>query len=162
MLDTTTTNRRLFLTKCSTLALASGLAPTAVLASPFAMGGAVSLNSITFAQFSAQLGTPFRVRVGPRSVLGLVLVQASPRKVSHPMALAGDDAHNERFSLSFMGPAGMSLEQDTYTFEHPHLGQFAMFIVPLPSTSNEQAFYEAIFNRVPVGHAQRRPVSNSH
>jgi len=154
MLETPTSNRRRFLTQCSTIALASGLTPAAVLASPSARRE-VSLQSINFGQFSAQVGTTFRIRQTSGSVLSLVLMEATPKVVSGLASLASEDAGNERFSLVFLGPASVPLEQDTYTFEHPRLGQVAMFIVPLHSMSGEQVQYEAVFNRAPVARARR-------
>lgn len=106
-----------------------------------------TLDTIGFGHFSSQLGTAFRVWPNPEQVVELVLVEAQQQAANYPEALWAPDAHNEKFSLIFQGPASFRLDQDTYLFEHPGLGRFPMFIVPVFTGSSEDAYYEAIFNR---------------
>lgn len=53
----------------------------------------------------------------------------------------------EQFSLTFRGKKGQSLDQGTYRFEHPHLGQFSLFIVP-SGQPNHNTYYQAAFSRL--------------
>ena len=48
------------------------------------------------------------------------------------------------FMLKFLGTLDKPLTQDTYSFEHPDMGRFFLFIVP----AGEQT-YTATFNRLP-------------
>jgi hypothetical protein len=154
MLENNNRTRRLFLTQCSTLALAGSFLPATALASSAALRE-TSLQSISFGQFSAQEGTVFRVRQNANPPLGLILVAATPKASAPGRGSGAEDTWTERFSLLFLGPIQTPLEQETYTFEHPRLGRFAMFIVPLHSSSGDHCYYEAVFNRVPV-RANRR------
>jgi len=134
--------RRQFLRNCSIVAAAS----------PFTSGLVLAQNgpplrtaseSPVFEHFASHLNSRFRVQTDSRSA-SLVLVQARRMPVTDPSA---EDARNERFTLLFRGEAGQPLEQDTYNFEHLHLGQAAIFIVPVAGTGTGHCFYEAIFNR---------------
>ncbi len=62
-------------------------------------------------------------------------------------AANAEDARNERFCLLFRGPAHQPLAQNTYVFEHPRLGDLALFIVPIGSREGAPyCYYEAVFN----------------
>lgn len=62
-----------------------------------------------------------------------------------PPAAISNAAQTSAFSLSFSGGPAQGVRQDTYFFEHPELGQFALLIVP---AGPEQ--YVAIINRLTV------------
>src|SRR5262249_42188365 len=49
----------------------------------------------------------------------------------------------ESFSLLFIGPGNLGLPQRMYTFAHPRIGEFALFIVPVQQDQNG-IYYEAI------------------
>jgi hypothetical protein len=107
----------------------------------------VPLPGPGYQAFARQLSTTFHVRFGEQSFLPLQLIRAevkerSPRE--NPKAL---DADFERFSLVFAGQRAPLLPQETYTFEHPQLGRFELFIVPVLSRDAARQKYEAIFNR---------------
>ncbi|WP_299493316.1 hypothetical protein [Acaryochloris sp. IP29b_bin.137] len=53
----------------------------------------------------------------------------------------------EQFSLTFRGKQGQLLDQGTYQFEHPQLGQFNLFIVP-SGQSKHNAYYQATFSHL--------------
>lgn len=146
--------RRQFLAGCSALTFAAAASPTSVLALSFPRQTA-SLDTIGFAHFATQLGTVFRVWPAPRQALGMILVEVQPQPVSSPEASFAPDAENEKFSLMFQGQEDFPLEQDTYLFEHPGLGRFPMFIVPVFMRSGQGAFYQAIFNRPFTGRSRR-------
>lgn len=55
-------------------------------------------------------------------------------------------AMHECFSLVFKAPAGTACEQMIYSLEHPALGAFELFLVPI-KRSSEGVFFEAVINR---------------
>ena len=54
---------------------------------------------------------------------------------------------HEWFSLAFTGPTGQSFPQGTYSFAHPKLGHFELFVVPTMSVAHEER-HIAIINRI--------------
>jgi hypothetical protein len=148
-------SRRQFIAGCSAFTLAAAAVPAVVLHAPFPRGN-VSLETIGFHHFSAQLGTPFRVWHSSGQMIGMTLVEARPQTANLPQERWAPDALNEKFSLLFQGPADSPLEQDTYLFEHAALGRFPMFIVPVFAFSSQSAFYDAIFNRPFIQPSRRR------
>ena len=137
------TNRRQFLTGCSALTLTASLAPATCLAAWLPVGK-VTLDQISFAAFSAQVGTFFSVC---RMPVELKLVEDRLRPTIHPPNRLAEDAQNEKFSLTFAGPKDPVLTQDNYLFEHGSIGRFEMYIVPIVSRNSNRPFYQAVFNR---------------
>jgi hypothetical protein len=137
------TSRRQFLTGCSALTLTASLAPAACLSAWLPVRN-VTLDQIGFAAFSAQVGTVFEVT--PKWVK-LKLVEARLIPTFHPPDRVAEDARNEKFSLRLSGSRDLVLTQNTYTFEHPGIGRFEMFIVPVAGMDSSRSFYCAIFNR---------------
>jgi hypothetical protein len=134
------TNRRQFLWTCSALTLSASLAPAAGWAGAVRVRE-VTLDQLSFAAFFTQVGTRFRLAQGAGAAnLKLVAAKALP---DHGPA----DAQNETFSLLFAGPKQPALAQDTHCFEHPELGVFEMFIVPVGPPDSSLVYYEAVFNR---------------
>ncbi len=148
----TTTTRREFLRGSCTLAAAVVCAPGSLLAEP-APGGAVPLAAIRFAAFARTVGSPYRVLLAEGLSLEVLLVQAEPKPPANARQAAAPDAGNEKFSLLFQGPPEPPLPQDTYTFQHPRIGTFAMFVALVGSADGTHRYYEAVFNRAPVGPA---------
>jgi hypothetical protein len=141
-----TTNRRQFLVGCSTLTMAASLTPASVLAAPFRTRS-VSLERISLEKFAMCRGANFRVLREGSVAAGLRLVEVAPWQPSYPQMPGAEDGQNEKFSLLFQGINGGALDQDTYLFEHPGIGQFAMFIVPIRTMDANHDYYEAVFNR---------------
>jgi hypothetical protein len=134
--------RRKFLRDCSLAAVAASLAPSAAWAQNPASRIA-GRKEPGLEQFARRVNTAFFVQAGPQLVR-LVLVGADAFSASAPGA---EDAGNEKFSLRFYGPAQQPLEQDTYRFDHPHLGRLEIFIVPVGSMDTTHCHYEAVFDR---------------
>lgn len=151
--------RRDFLVSGATLALTAGLAPATLTAFPFP-GRSVALHRISFASFAGQQGANFKVLRSPGNAVVLKLVEATSWSQSYPHTPDVEEARNEKFSLLFRGALDPALEQDTYVFDHPGIGRFAMFIVLIGSTDPGFLYYEAVFNRPLEGSApvERRPV----
>lgn len=133
--------RRKFLRDCSLIATATALVPAVLAQTQTKLSS--SLGAPGYAQFRGQLNTRFLARAGARALpLQLVDVQEFA-----PARHGAEDAHNERFSLLFSGPANELLGQDTHVLEHAALGEQVMFIVPVGAAEGTARHYEAIFNR---------------
>jgi len=110
------------------------LFPDSAFAAPAAAGGAAGLRLTTFA---ALVGTRFGATVAGSHV-DLRLARATKgQKVTR---------RGENFSLLFDGAGGAPFGQGTYTFTHPSIGSFPMFVVPVNQAAAPT--YEAVFNRV--------------
>ncbi len=107
-------------------------------------------NQIDFATFLSKRGTVFTASPGSGALVIMELIEVEQTVINQNTAEKAIDAGHEKFSLLFQSPAGQALEQDTYTFEHPELGRFDMFIVPISVRGNNDNYYEAIFNRPPL------------
>jgi hypothetical protein len=136
-------SRRQFLTGCSALTLMVGLAPATCIPAWWP-ARQVTLDQLSFAAFSARVGTIFEV-TQKRAKLKLVEARLVP--TFHPPNRVAEDARNEKFSLRFSGSRDFVLTQNTYTFEHPGIGRFDMFIVPVAGMDSSRSYYDAIFNR---------------
>jgi len=110
---------------------------------------AVPLESLTMAKFSEVLRTHFLVRCAPpREAVQLELVQVTP---GGTFAKGGTNAPQfESFSLLFHGAQSQPLGQGMHSFEHPSLGRFDLFIVPVAAEQG-MLHYQAVFNRLVQG-----------
>lgn len=140
------TNRRQFLWGCSALTLTASFAPAACFSSLRPLRE-VTLDQVSFASLSAQVGTGFSLVCSPAAPATLQLVEATLTPSIHPQAHRAEDAGNEKFSLLFCGPKEPVLTQDTHLFEHAGIGRFEMFIVPIGAEDPNRSFYQAVFNR---------------
>lgn len=95
----------------------------------------VRLMLLSSSTFRDCLSTAFTV-IGPD--IELELVAHDPGKPSTAV---------EQFSLLFHGPDHPLLSQGTYQFEHPQMGAFEMFIVPIGREPG-RLIYEAVFSRL--------------
>lgn len=93
---------------------------------------------LTEAEFSKHVNTKFRVSVEPPVELELTEVKSY-------MSKPDEETGMERFSAFFRGPNDRFLEQQTYSFEHDEMGDFALFLVPVKQDQNGFR-YEAVFN----------------
>jgi hypothetical protein len=100
------------------------------------------LEALTYSSFAPCVGEGFEVRLGSDQSLLLTLNTATESPPPTPQSPLG-----ERFSLIFYGPRATFLPQGTYTFSHPALGSFPLFIVPVGADA-AQVHYEAVFNRL--------------
>src|SRR5438876_8186480 len=97
------------------------------------------LDGLTMAMFSGCLNTRFRIRPFRRSRVGVTLVAVEDR---------GSRPGGECFGPIFRGGRPhRPLAQDTYAIEHPVLGSFALFVVPMTSDGSGN-YYEAVINRL--------------
>ena|SRR5690349_23892344 len=96
------------------------------------------LETFTCATFAPLVSETFRLDAGGELV-DLALVEAGELPEAAP--------HGERmpFSLVFVGPAGVVYPQRSYPVEHPVLGSFHLFIVPIAADA-DGVRYQAIFS----------------
>lgn len=102
---------------------------------------ASSAYGLDLASFTGHVGSRFTVSdaSGQRAVL--TLVSADDLGIGdRPVAERG-----ECFSLSFEA-SGALLDQATYRFSHPAIGDFPLFVVP--GRAADRQTYSAIFNRI--------------
>lgn len=90
--------------------------------------------------FKRHVGTKFGVRVETPRPLELELTE-----VKSYNAGGNEPGGMERFSLYFEGPGDIMLQQNTFTLDHPEMGELLLFIVPIGR--DERGFrYEVVFN----------------
>lgn len=107
----------------------------------------LSLDDVCLATFAGQLHTTFGITDAPAGRLELQLIEASLTEAAPKQPANAPNAQYERFSLIFSGPKSPLLAQRIYRFEHPRIGWFAMFIVPIVTREADQQRYQAIFDR---------------
>jgi len=96
------------------------------------------LSNYTKATFTQYLNSVFQLRTG-FSVVAVTLLKIDDL----PAAKGG-----ECFSLLFRGGGGPALRQNTYSVDHPALGTFLLFLVPVGADSNGAQGYLATINRL--------------
>ena len=110
-----------------------------------------ALSNYTKATFVSYINSVFLFRaVGVRRDIEVTLMQ-----VSDMTAAPG----GECFSLLFRGGGGPALRQNTYTVEHPALGTFKLFLVPVGTDDNGAQGYLATINRLSYKAAMTPPPS---
>jgi hypothetical protein len=96
------------------------------------------LDRLTKADFAANLHTVFTCDIGSDRKLDLELVELREGRSS---------PRQEQFALTFCGPLALPLPQHLYDLQHPKLGEFALFLVPIGKDA-QGYYYEAVFNRL--------------
>ena len=125
------------------LILAGGAAMSATaLAGPFAPTAAAARSPLRRSTYVALSDRRFRIRRGGIAhTIALREVTDLPRAAALTKYRRSEDA----FGLLFDGPPGS--DQGTYTFEHPAIGRFRMFVTPVGRPWKVQT-YEAIVDRL--------------
>lgn len=93
------------------------------------------LESFTLETFAPLVGSGFRLHA-PGGPIDLVLAEAT--------GLPPRPRSRLPFALLFRQPAGVLVPQQAYPVDHPDLGAFELFIVPLGPDA-EGMRYEAVF-----------------
>ncbi len=96
------------------------------------------LETFTCATFEPHLGGRFRLEAEPGSPIDVVLTEATVLGASAPAR------GRPPFSIVFRGPPDEVLPQRIYRLEHPAIGAFELFLVPI-ERDQEGVRYEAIF-----------------
>ena len=96
------------------------------------------LEKLTAGDFEEHIGSTFSLSAAPDGPqLTLVEVERGQRQPNAP--------RTEPFGLLFTSETRSRLDQGTYALEHPAMGQFELFLVPIGPDQEGQRF-EAIFN----------------
>jgi len=96
------------------------------------------LATYTKAAFVSYLNSVFQLNNG-FNVIAVTLLKVDDM----PSAKGG-----ECFSLLFRGGSGRALRQNTYNVDHPSLGRFALFLVPVGTDEHGVQGYLATINRL--------------
>ncbi len=97
------------------------------------------LESFTVQTFSEHLGSTFKIYPDSSNPLEVELISATGLG-KRPE----EGRHRQPFSIVFRGPEDVLLPQRIYRMEHPGIGVFELFLVPIgPDGKGLQ--YEAIF-----------------
>ena len=101
------------------------------------------LETFTITTFSGQEGTIFRIPLTLDKVLEATLLQVTALSAKGP---SGEALPRKRipFSLIFRVPVSDRFEQKIYKMEHPVIGTFEIFLVPI-ARDPEGVQCEAIF-----------------
>jgi hypothetical protein len=100
------------------------------------------LDKLTSTDFSDLLNQHFQVGLESGPLIETELVSVT--MLGHGTAKAQTADAREPFSLLFRGPLTPILPQQIYQFDHPSLGNFPLFIVPV-GPDGVGMRYEAIF-----------------
>ena len=96
------------------------------------------LEAFTCSTFAPRVSERFRlVRDGPEP-MDMVLIEATE------LPMASPQPGRTPFSIVFLGPGPAVLPQATYRLEHPDLGAFDLFLVPI-ARDGDGVRYQAIF-----------------
>jgi hypothetical protein len=134
-------SRRIFIKTASVAAIAAATIGKSTLA-VLAQGGATDpLAYYTQATFTQYINSIFRLH-GSRTIEVMLekIQDTLPAKESRT-------GGRESFVLHFRG-GDVQLRQDTYTVEHPALGNFKLFLVPGGADENGAQSYVATINRL--------------
>ncbi|MDQ6631800.1 MAG: hypothetical protein M3Y82_08580 [Verrucomicrobiota bacterium] len=109
---------------------------------------AISFAKLRFATLAELVGTKFDVcQISGTTKLEMIEASASPdHGLGGKVIRKGEP---ETFSLMFRGSKDQPLQQSSYQFEHPKIGRFVMFIVPVGDAAalTGSRYYQAVFNR---------------
>jgi hypothetical protein len=107
--------------------------------------GDIPLDELSFTTFAGHLGDRFEIRLDPTETISAELVEVT----NHTGTDSSTSTDNQRdcFAVLFQTSQDHSLEQNTYVFDHPEIGQFSLFIVPV-GMDKRGRLYEAVFNRL--------------
>jgi hypothetical protein len=88
------------------------------------------LETFTIATFSEQEGSTFRLSLASGGTLDATLLQVTALSAKGP---SGEALPRKRtpFSLIFRVPTPGRFEQKIYKMEHPVIGTFELFLVPI-------------------------------
>ena len=98
------------------------------------------LENLSRDQFAEQLNTTFDVYFADDAATPTTLIEVTELRQKPPQ---------ESFSLFFLAPVETPVLQQQFKVEHPALGSFELFLVPIGMKENGLE-YQAVFNRMIV------------
>ena len=100
----------------------------------------------TARSFERYLDHVIRTRLGEQEVeLKLIEIRLQDKAWTRPASADEAIPPRQPFSLIFEGPREPVLLDDTYTFSHPELERFDLFVSPYHQTA-DATFYESAFS----------------
>jgi len=137
-------SRRRFLTLGSSIALTAGAGSLTSLQNLTGKKAEPTAADLTRSTFAELLHSAFRLHVEPLQQVEIELIEVGEL----PCARVAPAVNPEgQFALLFRGPSERPFDQRTYRVEHPKLGEFALFLVPVGQNDRGRLF-EAVFNRL--------------
>ena len=97
-------------------------------------------QELNLATFAENLQTKFQASAAETKPVELEMVSATDTGTNL-------EEGREQFSIIFRGPLDTFLEQQTYQLEHPRMGTFDLFLVPVRK-QEDGFYYEACFARM--------------
>ena len=97
----------------------------------------IDVGNSTIETFSEHLNSKFQTHYGDSHKVELELLSVND---------VGSTPRQIQFSLVFLAPETAPLWQGIYTIDHPKLGTFNLFLVPI-GKDKQGVQYEAIINR---------------
>jgi hypothetical protein len=148
MKDKSSVSRRGFLARASAVGIA-GIVGAAVVSpegtlprdAAQSVGDGLDLARVTCEQFAEHLGSVFHICPASGDSIDVELIEARELRRACPDR---GEVRNP-FALRLRGDSSERLPQETYRIEHPTLGVFAVFMVPVSRPGRPTA-YEAIFS----------------
>lgn len=131
-------SRRHFLKCCSGALLGSAALP--------AFGSVLPSADTSFAAFAGRLKSAFTLIPDSGGALGVILSKVEIHQPTH----RPDQVSEANFNVHFTSTSADALEQGTYTFRHPSMGDVQLFVVPHKIQSSGQTEYIATFHGSPV------------
>ena len=130
-------SRRRFLTMCGILGTPGILAAAPrMFGSTPGMKRIVMPGELTKQIFQSHLNSVFQAIDPDQNPLTMKLIEVSD---------GPDNPRFDQFSILFQAPADALNQQGNYRFEHPGIGTFTIFIVPV-SQDRDGLTYEAVFS----------------
>ena len=140
-------SRRRFLTMCGALGAPGILAaaprlfgrigdPNRLIDPIPGMKGVVMPDELSKQMFRSHLHSVFQAIDPDQNPLTMKLIEVSD---------GPDNPRYDQFSILFQAPADSLNQQGTYRFEHPGIGTFTIFIVPV-ALDRDGLYYEAVFS----------------
>lgn len=130
-------SRRQFIKCCSGAFLGSAVVPGFG-----ALASAAPAATLTFATFSRHLQQSFGMIAGSQRIISVTLVRIDPFLPAH----RPETSSGENFNVHFSSSSPDLLEQGTYTFQHPALGEIELFVVPQNDPVSGGTHYVATFH----------------
>ncbi|HTO91281.1 MAG TPA: hypothetical protein VMJ70_09135 [Candidatus Sulfotelmatobacter sp.] len=137
-------SRRRFLTLGPVLAATATAAPSAIVKAAVPQASEVAARRLTRATFERHRNEGFVVHFEALrpTELKLHAVRDLPGSANR----ASLDREGQ-FSVLFHGPRQPAFDQGTFRVDHPAIGTFDLFLVPV-GESGDTRHYEAVFNRL--------------
>ena len=107
------------------------------------------LDTLTHASFAGLVGEKFDISFGEDKQVKAELIEATESKHEIPKEVAKEFKikRTKGFSLIFLCPDDVPIEQGTYNVEHKKIGEMEILLVPVgPDSQGRGVLFQAVFN----------------